>query len=92
MTIVRAFLDRLLLLLFSALAAFFALFPLERLGVFGSSFEGQSGYAAIFFGFPILTVICAVLAVRFAPRPLPMLIRIPGWAVLAIATLLIFWG
>ncbi|MBB5701362.1 hydrogenase/urease accessory protein HupE [Ochrobactrum daejeonense] len=92
MTTVRAFLDRLLLLLLSALAAFFALFPLERLGVFGSSFEGQSGYAAVFFGFPILTVIFAVMAVRFTPRPLPMAVRIPGWAILAIAALLILGG
>ncbi len=89
METVSTFLDRLLLLLLSALVAFFALFPLERLGVFGSSFEGQSGYAAVFFGFPILTVIFAVVAVRFAPRPLPLLMRIPGWVLLFGAAVMI---
>ncbi len=34
--------DRLLLLLLSALAALLALIPLERLGLFGSSFEGKA--------------------------------------------------
>ncbi|KAB2698046.1 DUF4175 domain-containing protein [Brucella haematophila] len=84
MQFVRTVTDRLLLLLLSAVLAFIALFPLERLGIFGSSFEGSSGYAAIYFGFPILTVIVAVLAVRFAPRPLPLWARIVGWVLLAL--------
>jgi len=84
MQFVRTVTDRLLLLLLSAVLAFIALFPLERLGVFGSSFEGSSGYAAIYFGFPILTIIFAVLAVRFAPRPLPVWARIVGWVLLAL--------
>ncbi|URQ76286.1 MAG: hypothetical protein NBV76_05880 [Candidatus Ochrobactrum gambitense] len=84
MQFARTVTDRLLLLLLSAVLAFIALFPLERLGVFGSSFEGSSGYAAIYFGFPILTVIFAVLAVRFAPRPLPLWARIVGWVLLAL--------
>ncbi|WP_411507315.1 hypothetical protein [Brucella anthropi] len=78
-----------LLLLLSALAALLVLIPFERLGLFGSSFEGQSGYAALYFGFPVLTVFLALLAVRFMPRPLPVAMRIIGWAVLAIVALLI---
>ncbi|KAB2680455.1 hypothetical protein F9K78_17385 [Brucella pseudintermedia] len=81
--------DRLLLLLLSALAALLALIPLERLGLFGSSFEGQSGYAALYFGFPVLTVVFAILAVRLLPRPLPVAMRVIGWVVLAIVALLI---
>ncbi len=92
MQFVRTVTDRLLLLLLSAVLAFIALFPLERLGVFGSSFEGSSGYAAIYFGFPILTIIFAVLAVRFAPRPLPVWARIVGWVLLAIVFALGFLG
>ena len=84
MQLVRTVSDRLLLLLLSAVLAFIALFPLERLGVFGSSFEGSSGYVAIYFGFPILTVVFAVLAVRFTPRPLPVWARIVGWVLLAL--------
>lgn len=80
--------DRLLLLLLSALAALLALIPLERLGLFGSSFEGQSGYAALYFGFPVLTVVFAILAVRLMPRPLPVAMRLIGWVVLAIALFL----
>ncbi len=80
--------DRLLLLLLSALAALLALIPLERLGLFGSSFEGQSGYAALYFGFPVLTVVFAILAVRLMPRPLPVAMRVIGWVVLAIALFL----
>ncbi|OIS93789.1 hypothetical protein [Brucella cytisi] len=82
--------DRLLLLLLSALAALVALIPLERLGLFGSSFEGQSGYAALYFGFPVLTVIFALLAVRLMPRPLPVAMRIIGWVALAIVIFLMF--
>ncbi|WHT42803.1 hypothetical protein QLQ11_04815 [Ochrobactrum sp. SSR] len=78
-----------LLLLLSAVVA---LFPLERLGVFGSSFEGSSGYVAVYFGFPILTVIFAVLAVRFGPRPLPVWARIAGWVLLALVFALGFIG
>ncbi|MCO7726515.1 MULTISPECIES: hypothetical protein [Brucella] len=78
-----------LLLLLSALAALLALIPLERLGLFGSSFEGQSGYAALYFGFPVLTVVFAILAVRLLPRPLPVAMRVIGWVVLAIVALLI---
>ncbi len=81
--------DRLLLLLLSALAAVLALIPLERLGLFGSSFEGQSGYAALYFGFPVLTVVFAILAARLLPRPLPVAMRVIGWVVLAIVALLI---
>ncbi|MBA8821130.1 hypothetical protein BRY73_21440 [Ochrobactrum sp. P6BS-III] len=92
MQFVRTVTDRLLLLLLSAVLAFIALFPLERLGVFGSSFEGSSGYAAIYFGFPILTIIFAVLVVRFAPRPLPVWARIVGWVLLAIVFALGFLG
>ena len=88
MTTLCKIFDRLLLLLLSALLALLALIPLERLGLFGSSFEGQSGYAALYFGFPVLTVIFAILAVRFAPRPLPVAMRIVGWVVLAIVALL----
>ena len=80
--------DRLLLLLLSALVALLALIPLERLGLFGSSFEGQSGYAALYFGFPVLTVVFAILAVRLMPRPLPVAMRVIGWVVLAIALFL----
>lgn len=80
--------DRLLLLLLSALAALLALIPLERLGLFGSSFEGQSGYAVLYFGFPVLTVVFAILAVRLMPRPLPVAMRLIGWVVLAIALFL----
>ncbi|MBJ6131938.1 hypothetical protein JAU75_03735 [Ochrobactrum sp. Q0168] len=92
MQLVRTVSDRLLLLLLSAVLAFIALFPLERLGVFGSSFEGSSGYVAIYFGFPILTVIFAVLAVRFAPRPLPVWVRIIGWMLLALVFAVGFLG
>ncbi|MEL4070927.1 hypothetical protein WKW50_12325 [Ochrobactrum sp. GPK 3] len=92
MQFVRTVTDRLLLLLLSAVLAFIALFPLEKLGVFGSSFEGSSGYAAIYFGFPILTIIFAVLAVRFAPRPLPVWARIVGWVLLALVFALGFLG
>jgi hypothetical protein len=92
MQFVRTVTDRLLLLLLSAVLAFITLFPLERLGVFGSSFEGSSGYAAIYFGFPILTIIFAVLAVRFAPRPLPVWARIVGWVLLALVFALGFLG
>ncbi|MBB4092925.1 hypothetical protein HGG72_10810 [Ochrobactrum pecoris] len=90
MTMIRTISDRLLLLLLSALAALIALMPLEWLGVFGSSFEGQSGYAALYFGFPVLTVVFALLAVRFMPRPLPVAMRIVGWVVLGIVILLMF--
>ncbi|WHS30728.1 hypothetical protein QLQ09_12615 [Brucella sp. NM4] len=89
MQLVRTISDRLLLLLLSAVVA---LFPLERLGVFGSSFEGSSGYVAVYFGFPILTVIFAVLAVRFGPRPLPVWARIAGWVLLALVFALGFIG
>lgn len=87
MTMLCKISDRLLLLLFSVLAALIAL---EKMGVFGSSFEGQSGYAALYFGFPVLTVIFALLAVRFMPRPLPVAMRIVGWIVLTIVALLMF--
>lgn len=90
MTMIRTISDRLLLLLLSALAALIALIPLEWLGVFGSSFEGQSGYAALYFGFPVLTIVFALLAVRFMPRPLPVAMRIVGWLALAIVALLMF--
>ena len=82
--------DRLLLLLLSALVALLALIPLERLGLFGSPFEGQSGYAALYFGFPTLIVVFALLAVRFMPRPLPVAMRIVAWLALAIVALLMF--
>ncbi|MEL4375258.1 hypothetical protein [Brucella cytisi] len=90
MTMLCKISDRLLLLLLSALAALVALIPLERLGLFGSSFEGQSGYAALYFGFPVLTVIFALLAVRLMPRPLPVAMRIIGWVALAIVIFLMF--
>ncbi|MFB8341183.1 hypothetical protein ACWGNA_04515 [Brucella cytisi] len=90
MTMLCKISDRLLLLLLSALAALVALIPLERLGLFGSSFEGQSGYAALYFGFPVLTAIFALLAVRFMPRPLPVAMRIVGWVALAIVIFLMF--
>ena len=82
--------DRLLLLLLSALVALLALIPLEMLGLFGSSFEGQSGYAALYFGFPVLTVLFAILAVRFLPRPLPVAMRVIGWILLGVVILLMF--
>ncbi|MHC5230811.1 hypothetical protein [Brucella sp. LJL56] len=90
MTMIRTISDRLLLLLLSALAALIALIPLEWLGVFGSSFEGQSGYAALYFGFPVMTVVFALLAVRFMPRPLLVGVRIVGWIVLGIVILSMF--
>jgi len=88
MTMLCKISDRLLLLLLSALAALVALIPLERLGLFGSSFEGQSGYAALYFGLPVLTVIFALLAVRLMPSPLPVAMRIIGWVALAIVIFL----
>lgn len=87
---IRSILDRLLLLLLSAVIAMVALVPLENMGVFGSRFEGQSGYAALYFGFPILTVVFAVLAVSLAPRPLPAPMRFIGWAVLALVIIVLF--
>lgn len=90
MTMLCKISDRLLLLLLSALTALVALIPLERLGLFGSSFEGQSGYAALYLGFPVLTVIFALLAVRLMPRPLPVAMRIIGWVALAIVIFSMF--
>lgn len=88
MTMLCKISDRLLLLLLSALAALVALIPLEKLGLFGSSFEGESGYAAFYFGFPVLTVVFALLAVRLMPRPLPVVVRVIGWGVLGVAIVL----
>ena len=85
-----AFFDRLLLLLLSAIVAFIALIPLTQLGFFGSSFEGSSGYAALFFGFPILTVVFALIAVRLAPRPQPIWFRITGWVIVALIFAMLF--
>lgn len=50
------------ILVASAGIAFLTLDPLARLGVFGSCFEGGCGYAAIFLGLPIITLLLTVLA------------------------------
>ncbi|KAB2714066.1 hypothetical protein F9K88_00250 [Brucella intermedia] len=85
-----AIFDRILLLLLSALAAFITLVPMAELGWFGSSFEGSSGYLAMFVAFPILTAILAVLAVRYAPRPLPKALRIAGASIIGLVYIVFF--
>lgn len=85
-----AIFDRILLLLLSALAAFIAVVPMAELGWFGSSFEGSSGYLAMFVAFPILTAILAVLAVRYAPRPLPKALRIAGASIIGLIYIVFF--
>lgn len=82
--------DRLLLLLLAAFVAFVALIPMVELGWFGSSFEGSSGYLAMFVAFPILTAIFAVIAVRLAPRPLPKTLRIIGAALIGLIYIVLF--
>ncbi|MBA8842614.1 putative neutral ceramidase superfamily lipid hydrolase [Ochrobactrum sp. RH1CCR137] len=85
-----AIFDRILLLLLSAFAAFITLVPMAELGWFGSSFEGSSGYLAMFVAFPILTAILAVLAVRYAPRPLPKALRIAGASIIGLVYIVFF--
>ena len=63
---------------------------MTELGWFGSSFEGSSGYLAMFVAFPILTAILAVLTVRYAPRTLPKALRIAGASIIGLVYIVFF--
>lgn len=47
----------LLIMAVSAVIALLSLDPLSHMGVFGSCFEGGCGYAAVFVGFPLITLV-----------------------------------
>lgn len=46
-----------LIMAVSAGIALLLLDPLAHIGVFGSCFEGGCGYAAVFLGFPVMTLV-----------------------------------